>query len=171
MNTNSSSRSGLFLMELIISILFFSLAGAVCVRLFVGSHMISKNSVELNHSLEWCQNIAEAFYGCNGKTKEITGLFTNCISNTSADTEADEFFLLFDQAFHPIDVSVPTPESSSIECSYILSVRISEKRRMLLCEIKAIKASEVPNTFSEGSSPIYELEVTLYPKKEDSYEE
>lgn len=171
MHTNSSSRSGLFLMELIISIMFFSLAGAVCVRLFVSSHIISKNSVELNHSLEWCQNIAEAFYGCNGRAKEITGLFTNCISNASADTDADEFFLLFDQAFHPIDVSVSTPESSSIECSYILSVRISEKKRMLLCEIKAMKTSELPNTFAEGSSPIYELEVTLYPKREDSHEE
>ena len=67
MNTNTSSRSGLFLMELIISILFFSLASAVCVKLFVSSHTISKDSVELNHSLEWCQNVAEAFYGSNGK--------------------------------------------------------------------------------------------------------
>lgn len=36
----NSSRSGLFLLELIISILFFSMASAVCIRLFVQAHVI-----------------------------------------------------------------------------------------------------------------------------------
>ncbi len=63
---NKSSRSSLFLMELIMSILFFSLAAAVCVQLFVQSHTLSKSSVELNHAVVECESLAELIYGTNG---------------------------------------------------------------------------------------------------------
>lgn len=39
----NASRSGLFLLELIISILFFSMASAVCIRLFVQAHVMDRN--------------------------------------------------------------------------------------------------------------------------------
>ena len=41
-----SSRSALFLMELIFSILFFALASAVCVQLFVKAHLLSVSTQE-----------------------------------------------------------------------------------------------------------------------------
>ena len=55
------SRSSLFLMELIIAILFFSLAGAVCIRLFVTAHSISQNTIARNHAITQTQNLAEAW--------------------------------------------------------------------------------------------------------------
>ncbi len=63
---NKSSKSSLFLMELIMSILFFSLAAAVCVQLFVQSHTLSKSSVELNHAVVECESLAELIYGTDG---------------------------------------------------------------------------------------------------------
>lgn len=56
-----NSRSSLFLMELVIVILFFSLASAVCVRLFVKAHQMDQNTVNLNHAMMWIQNYAEEF--------------------------------------------------------------------------------------------------------------
>ena len=53
------SRSSLFLMELIIAILFFSLTGAVCIQLFVKAHLISRSTIELNHAIVQAQNLAE----------------------------------------------------------------------------------------------------------------
>lgn len=61
MSIRTTSKSALFLMELIIAILFFSVASAVCIRLFVQSHLVSQNTVNTNQSILISQNIAEAF--------------------------------------------------------------------------------------------------------------
>ena len=75
MQTKNSSKSGIFLMELILSILFFSIAAAVCVKLFVTAHRLSDQSVNLNHAVAMAESIAEAFYGCNGNVGELETLF------------------------------------------------------------------------------------------------
>ena len=117
---NKSSKSGLFLMELILSILFFSLASAVCVQLFVKSHLISQQSVDLNSAVERCQNVAEAFYGTNGNIDEMMLLFDNSYQNSS---DQSAFFL--------------------DEPPYTISVTLQEKDSMLICNISAHKSSNL----------------------------
>ena len=56
------SKSSLFLMELIVSILFFSLASAICIQLFVRSHSISAETINLNNAITQAQNLAEYWY-------------------------------------------------------------------------------------------------------------
>lgn len=60
------SKSSLFLMELIIALLFFSLASTVCIRLFVKAHSLSSQTVDMNHAVNYAQNMAETFVGCEG---------------------------------------------------------------------------------------------------------
>ena len=64
-------------MELILAILFFSLAAAVCVQMFVGGHILSDNSVELNHAVVWCETMAETFYSCDGDLEKISNEIDN----------------------------------------------------------------------------------------------
>ena len=54
-------RSSLFLLELMIAILFFCLASAVCVQIFVKAHMISRETHELNTALEKVSGYTELF--------------------------------------------------------------------------------------------------------------
>ncbi len=56
---NRANASSLFLMELILAILFFSLACSVCVPLFVKSHLLSNESRTLNYASNQCSNAAE----------------------------------------------------------------------------------------------------------------
>lgn len=56
---NRANASSLFLMELILAILFFSLACSVCVPLFVKSHLLSNESRTLNSASNQCSNVAE----------------------------------------------------------------------------------------------------------------
>lgn len=56
---NRPRASSLFLMELILAILFFSIASAVCVQFFVKSHLLSRDADALNHAVNECSNIAE----------------------------------------------------------------------------------------------------------------
>lgn len=58
-----SSKSSLFLMELIIAILFFALASAVCIQLFVKSHLLGKTTTAENKALLMCQNFSEIYLG------------------------------------------------------------------------------------------------------------
>lgn len=159
MKNKSSSKSGLFLMELILSILFFSLSGAICVQLFVKSHLISQESVDLNHAVEWCQNIAEIFYGCNGNVEEMILLLDNSFQNNLKES-TDSFSLHFDRDFYPYEVELEQSVSSLNEHAYTLHVNMQEENDMLTCNITTYKFSDV----------IYELEVYLFPQKEVSYE-
>ena len=56
---NRPRSSSLFLMELILAILFFSVASAVCVQIFVKSHLLSQKSRALNEAVNLCTNVAE----------------------------------------------------------------------------------------------------------------
>ena len=61
MSRQPAKRSSLFLMELIIAILFFSLASTVCVRIFVKSHTLEEESIQLNHAVSAATSVAEIF--------------------------------------------------------------------------------------------------------------
>lgn len=56
---NRPRSSSLFLMELMLAILFFSIASAVCVQIFVKSHLLSEESKALNRAVNACANLAE----------------------------------------------------------------------------------------------------------------
>ncbi len=60
-----SSHSSLFLMELIISILFFSIAGAACIQLFVKAHVLGQKTREQNQAVIWSQNLSSLWLACD----------------------------------------------------------------------------------------------------------
>ena len=67
-----SSKSGLFLMELIIAILVFSIASALCIQIFAKSHILSQTTQELNHAVSMSESAAEIFYGTDGTLEEVS---------------------------------------------------------------------------------------------------
>lgn len=69
------SRSSLFLMEMIIAILFFSLASAVCIQLFAQSHLLGKQTVNQNHAVTWTQNLADSYLAMDGDLDAVQELF------------------------------------------------------------------------------------------------
>lgn len=54
-----ASASSLFLMELVVAILFFTLAASVCITIFVQAHIQSERAKALNHALNICADTAE----------------------------------------------------------------------------------------------------------------
>lgn len=54
------AQSGtLFLMEIILAILFFSAASAVCVSVFVNAHILARDAQKLNTAVSLCSTAAE----------------------------------------------------------------------------------------------------------------
>ncbi len=71
----TSSRSGLFLLELIIYILFFSMASAVCIRLFVQAHIMDRDNRNLTQSVKLCENLAEVYTASGGDLNTLTDIY------------------------------------------------------------------------------------------------
>lgn len=63
-------------MELIIAILFFSLASAVCIQLFAKSHLLSKQTVNQNHAVTWSQSLADSYLALDGDLDAMQDLFS-----------------------------------------------------------------------------------------------
>lgn len=66
MKRSLPKRSNLFLMEMILAILFFALAGAVCIQLFVKARVLSENTSARNQSLVLAKSAASAFEAGDG---------------------------------------------------------------------------------------------------------
>lgn len=151
----TASRTGLFLMELILAVLFFSLAGAVCIQLFVNSHLISQKSVELNHGVLWCQNVAESFYACDGELVQMAALLSEGALQTNENGD-EVFTICFDEDFTPV------PDTKGT-CSYQLTTTVSASQEHLLtCQITLLKTAD--------NTTVYELSPTLFIAKEAAHD-
>lgn len=166
MNNSTTSKTGLFLMELIIAILFFSVSSAICVQLFVQSHLTSKDSVELNHAVEWCQNVAEAFYGCDGNTEDMMSLFTNSYIGNPSEA-GNTFYLNFNEDFVPTPVQLEKSSYIPSDHAYKVSANIYDMNGFTHCKITAYPYVFNSNQVEEA---IYQLTVHIPAGKGDSHE-
>ena len=102
----NKSKSSLFLMEILVSILLFSVASAVCVQVFVKASQLNKSSRELEQSLRVAQNFAEIMR--NSKTPAET-LFPD------AKVDRSEISVSFDQSFAPC----PKESTNALYCAFL----------------------------------------------------
>lgn len=148
MQTKNTSKSGIFLMELILSILFFSIAAAVCVKLFVTAHRLSDQSVNLNHAVAMAESIAEAFYGCNGNAGELEALFPDA---------------RMDQTDKQTMLTI-----NNVDQGLGAFVKINESGELTACEIRIGSLQQVKAYQEQGTEfdSVYELQLTLFPREE-----
>ena len=151
---NNARKTGLFLMELIIAILFFSLAAVICIQLFVKSHMISERSIALNHSILLAQNTAEIFYATNGDPEKMASLL-GCgeSSGTAAIADSDNastLTLFYTGKFDCLD---PAEAASSV-FQQTISLYADSDPALITCHI-------VISELSSGDV-IYSLDTTLF---------
>ena len=71
MAVHKTSRSGLFLLELMIVILFFAVTSAVCVNLFVQAHLTSTAGGELTAATREVQSAAEWLKAVDGDLEKL----------------------------------------------------------------------------------------------------
>jgi competence protein ComGC len=74
MKAGQASKSSLFLMEMVIALLFFSICSAICIRVFAAASQDTVCSRNLSSASSLCQSAAEVYKACRGnieKTAEI----------------------------------------------------------------------------------------------------
>ncbi|MBR1642272.1 MAG: hypothetical protein IJ683_08130 [Butyrivibrio sp.] len=104
MENKRSSQLSLFLMELIVAIMFFSLSAAVCVRLFASAHILAEKTGNLESAIMWTQNLSEVYVSKNGDLEQIASLYTDAyLSKSSEDDTTSSLILIFDKDWEPME--------------------------------------------------------------------
>jgi len=98
-------------MELIIVIFFFSLTAAVCLRLFVKSHVLGRDTRELNDAILWAENTRELFYEYGEDfTENCMDIYSDVKDDyeVKVDISSDDSFIYLDFVY------LYTPDSREI---------------------------------------------------------
>ena len=145
-------RSSLFLMELMIAILLFSLAAAICVPVFVKSHSIKEKSTELNQAVLASVSVAEII--------RSEGISLEMLSEAFPEAESADhtLYISYDQKWSPC---APSDAVYTLRVGTKLELTTSDSS-ILTGEITVYRAGQ------EGNS-IYELAVKKYIPKEDTF--
>jgi len=142
MNTanRSKSKSSLFLMEMIVTILFFSIASAICVRLFAESHILSRQADELNMAVAVSQSFIEVMRGTDGSMDALLEQFP--------DAERINNDVL--EQYYDTDYN----ECTSEEACYVAEITLSNTGAFQVIDTRFINL--------ETKELVYELSATKY---------
>ncbi|MDD2978651.1 MAG: hypothetical protein PHN80_01630 [Hespellia sp.] len=150
MNSNPSKRSSLFLLELMIAILFFCLCSAICVRLFVQSHVISSDTQNLNMAMNHTTNLAEIFRGVDNYRDALKEQFPNGILSEDRNT----FTLYYDSDWK---------ECSMEDVEYAVSISVTERG-------DGITDADFHAISLDSKDSIYQFETSKYVKEGTEHE-
>ena len=143
MKKSSKSRSSLFLMELIVAILFFSLVSAVCLKLFTKSHTMGVQTSELNLAVSQAGNAAELLKSRDGSMALLAAEYEN------ATQEEHSLQIYYDKDFSPCTES---------EAAYCMSVRAKSEEHAP----GSTDYYEIELTRTESGDSIYHLPLTVH---------
>lgn len=141
MGGKRASKSELFLMELIFSILFFSITSAVCVSLFVNARLTSIQSSQLTAASLQAQSAAESFKASSADLEDTAQLLN------AAQTPEGNLQVFYDKDWKPT-----SPEAAV----YLLELIPDDTDQPLHCA--TIHVSQLGNE----DSPLFSLTVTEY---------
>lgn len=172
----TKSKTSLFLMELIVVILFFSLSSTVCIQLFVKSHLLGTETKDLNQGVLQLQNMAEVFLNSSGDEE----LFKNYFSLGMEPSEKNDhvsYYILFDQNYKTTQSwdtcsYIALASFSSIDSFaltsfdyYIVPENTKESEFLSLFSKKDLNEKETSvtaNSTFESDYKIYHLDVKKY---------
>lgn len=124
MKLHSASKSSLFLLELLFSILFFILTAALCIQVFVKARLLSQDAENLTFSHNLCENISTLIRGSDGSLQDASDAL--CRFYPEAVCEDSFVFLYYDRGWEPADRE---------DAVYIVTVSLSREEQFLLAQI------------------------------------
>lgn len=98
MNRSSNSHSSLFLMEMMVAIMLFSLASAVCLRMFATCRQIGEDTRDLNMAVYQAGNAAELLRNSLKSSDGEGTAFPGCLlaEYPQAAAAGSEVFVYYD---------------------------------------------------------------------------
>lgn len=72
---NSKSGSSLILMEIIITIFFFMICSALCIKIFVSSHVLNEETTDINKATVMAESFADVFRSQGGDIEKCLDIY------------------------------------------------------------------------------------------------
>ncbi len=145
MKKGSSRRSNLLLMEIILSVLFFTAASTVCLQVFVRASLLEKDTRELDMAVRYVSSAAELLSRPEHAMEHLRTLYPD------AQIEEQEAHIWFDKDFQSCQKD---------KSSYEMSIQSSSQDTHTI---------EWSVSISDGSKEIYQLKGTTYQQYMLSY--
>ena len=158
-SVRTNSKSSLFLIELIVTLCFFSLASVVCVRLFVYAHKVSTESRRETLAIQISQNAAECFIAADGDPEEFRRLFDMTLPQGREDIITDFTITRADGNAPAEAASAPAAENAEAGSpADAISIPPAADEDGVMCRLL------IRNTAVDGTE-IFSLEVLHYRQK------
>lgn len=147
-----NNTSSLFLLELILAVLFFSVASALCIQIFTKAHLMSQDARDLNFAVNEVSSMAEQISA--GTLHSDTAASSDDTAASSGDTASDPSTQISNDAWQDdtayYDSSYASCEKA--DAVYVLTVHYEPEDTLLKAHISM-------DTIADNRN-IYTLDVT-----------
>mgnify|MGYP004574347795 CR=1 FL=1 len=147
-----NNTSSLFLLELILAVLFFSVASALCIQIFTKAHLMSQDARDLNFAVNEVSSMAEQISA--GTLHPATAASSGDTAASSGDTASDPSTQISNDAWQDdtayYDSSYASCEKA--DAVYVLTVHYEPEDTLLKAHISM-------DTIANNRN-IYTLDVT-----------
>lgn len=147
-----NNTSSLFLLELILAVLFFSVASALCIQIFTKAHLMSQDARDLNFAVNEVSSMAEQISA--GTLHPATAASSDDTAASSDDTASDPSTQISNDAWQDdtayYDSSYASCEKA--DAVYVLTVHYEPEDTLLKAHISM-------DTIADNRN-IYTLDVT-----------
>ena len=147
-----NNTSSLFLLELILAVLFFSVASALCIQIFTKAHLMSQDARDLNFAVNEVSSMAEQISA--GTLHPATAASSGDTAASSDDTASDPSTQISNDAWQDdtayYDSSYASCEKA--DAVYVLTVHYEPEDTLLKAHISM-------DTIANNRN-IYTLDVT-----------
>lgn len=147
-----NNTSSLFLLELILAVLFFSVASALCIQIFTKAHLMSQDARDLNFAVNEVSSMAEQISA--GTLHPDTAASSDDTAASSDDTASDPSTQISNDAWQD-DTAYYNSSYASCEKAdavYVLTVHYEPEDTLLKAHISM-------DTIADNRN-IYTLDVT-----------
>lgn len=165
--------SSLFLMELILAILFFSVASAVCVQFFVKSHIMSQSSEMLTYAVNECSGMAEVICTSDSMAEGLELLQKHYPEGEypgsgtmppETDVLADpDSYAKADVLFYYDDSFVSCGKETA---AYVLEIHLTEEKQTIEAVLEMRRADD-----TQDDASIYQLKAKHHIARRTGYHE
>ena len=142
-----NNTSSLFLLELILAVLFFSVASALCIQIFTKAHLMSQDARDLNFAVNEVSSMAEQI---------SAGTLHSDTAASSDDTASDPSTQMPDDSLQDAAAYYDSSYASceKADAVYVLTVHYEPKDTLLKAHISM-------DTIADNRN-IYALDVTKH---------
>ena len=143
-----NNTSSLFLLELILAVLFFSVASALCIQIFTKAHLMSQDARDLNFAVNEVSSMAEQI--------SDTAASSDDTAASSGDTASDPSTQMPDDSLQDATAYYNSSYASceKADAVYVLTVHYEPEDTLLKAHISMDTVADNRN--------IYTLDVTKH---------